>query len=142
MNALRPGEIRVCDYILCKLLLESNVGCVDARIGIILTEHSDPGANWKRSRRNCRRYNDAWIGWQVAARSVKEPTWKTSCCDRLLLNAICSDRADLRQHILTRVVDSPTSSQNGLAIASGVPSEAYTRLEHFLLIMNRPVGWK
>src|SRR5262245_40520167 len=100
MNALRPGEICIGNHILRELLLEGSVGRVDARIGIVLTEYGHAGADWKRSRRNCGRYNNAWICRQIAAGSVKEAARETARRDRLLLDAIRGDRTDLRQHIL------------------------------------------
>src|SRR5215510_5782574 len=110
MNTLGPCEIGIGNQILGELLLKSGVRRVNTRIGIVLTKDGDTRTNRKGSRRNCGRYNDAWVCRQIASGSVKKTTRESSCSDRLLLDAIRGDGTDLRQHVLPRVIDSPTPS--------------------------------
>src|SRR5439155_21749635 len=143
MNALRPGEIHIGDDILRYSLLEGGVSRINPWIRIVFTEYGHAGSDRKRSRRNRRRHNDAGVRRKIAARRIEKPaSWRQAGRDRLLLDAIRRDRADLRQHVLTSVVDSPAATQDRPPVSCGVPGKAQARLKHLFLIVNRPIGWK
>src|SRR5207249_4226224 len=142
VHALRPGEIHIGDYILRYSLLEGGVSRVNAWIRIIFTEYGHACSDRKSSRRNRRRHDHTRVRRKIAARRIEKPAGKSAGRDRLLLDAVRRDGAHLRQHVLTRVVDSPAATQDRPPVPCGVPGKTQARLKHFLLIVNRPIGWK
>src|SRR5213594_2802140 len=142
MNTLRPGEVHIGDHILRYSLLEGGVSRVDAWIHIVFTEYGHACSDRKSSRRNRRRHDHTRVRRKIAARRIEKPAGKSSGHERLLLDAVRRDRAHLRQHVLTRVVDSPAASQDRPPVPCGIPGKAQARLKHLFLIVNRPIGWK
>src|SRR4030095_2567115 len=65
-----------------------------------------------------------------------------ACGKRLLLDTVRGDRADLRQHVLPRIEDTPACPESRLSVPTNVPCEAESRLKHLVLVGNFPVRGK
>src|SRR4029079_19784678 len=137
MHTLRVSEIHIYRNIRCYLLLECHIGCIDARVRVVTTEHSHAGeqrelsgwrrrTNWSKPRPDRRRR---------AKQSDVVRAYKVSS----LLSAVGRKRTDLAQHILARVVDSPARAQNRLPSLGDIPGHPDPRLEFLFLIVKSSV---
>ena len=88
---------------------------------VIPVEDSDPGELRKAACRWKRYGGDARVD-------------RGDASDGLLLDTVGGDSANLGEHVLARVEDSPATAQGGLAAAEDVEREANARLKLFGLI--------
>src|SRR5687768_17613734 len=143
MDAFRMRVVEIERPVGCYLLFEADVHCVDARVFVIATKHAHTAETWERvantavdARRDSRRRRrDTRPHWTRHAqrddRRIQE--------DRLLLHAVRRDRSDLRQHVLSRVVDAGARANDRFAFLRDIPGESHTRLPLALLIRERSV---
>src|SRR5229473_4050068 len=150
MYAFRHSEIRVDRVVTDELLLETDVGRVDARIGVILAENGHARLEGKCSWRKRLDGRDSRVRWRrttrrifaasARGRSHRERKETCACGDLLLLDAVRGNGADLRQHILACIENAITRAQDGLALAANVPGKTDAGLKFLVLIWELSGG--
>src|ERR1700738_2763635 len=130
MHALRMREVEVDRKVFGNLLLERNVRGIDSRICIVLTK--DPHARAERNATARSGGNNVRPGRWLRRSSEAGEREGRGAGDTKLLGAVVGDRTNLRQHILSPVIDSIARSQKRVALLGDIPSEANTRLKLFL----------
>src|SRR5262245_11524547 len=110
MHAFCVSKVCVDRPIWCDFLLKRHVGSVDTRVRVIAAEDAYAGEQgeltWGRRSSDRRKTRPYWCrreaqSYVVCARKV---------CP--LLSSIGGNRTNLTQHVLTRIVNSPTRPKN------------------------------
>src|SRR5262245_5642744 len=130
MDALGMSEVREESPVRRYFLFERNVRGVDPGVRIIPAEDSNTAKTreWVRTAALCRGCNES------RPHRENRRVCEQAAGNRLLLDAVGCYRTNLRQHILPRVVDSPTRSQHRPALLCQIPGESNAWLEHLLLV--------
>ena len=130
VNTLGPSEVGVRGVVANELLFVADVHGVNARVGVVLAENGDIDSD--RNSSGGRRI----VNW------TRIRAERRTCGERLLLDAVGGDGADLSQHVLASVIDASIGAKCGLAVTKDVPRKTKARLEHFVLVGNFSVRRK
>src|ERR1051325_2874869 len=123
MHALRMREIKKDGHVVADLLLELRIRGVNSGVCVVTTEYANTTETWERI-----------IKWTSSTEVIDCVAGTGTRCDesrpggrrhakrdqlrahknRLLLDTIGSDRPNLRQHVLTSVVNSIARSEHRL----------------------------
>src|SRR6202022_1794222 len=114
MHTLRPCQIDVAGPAGEDFLLVGQIGSVNSRVGVILTEHGHAGELWERPGRQ-------WGHWHGIGICRKNPI--KAAVDFLLLYAVRRDGSHLRQHVLPSIVNAPASTYRGFAVPLNAPGK-------------------
>src|SRR5438034_4580132 len=139
-------EIEIYRPVLSDLLLERDIGGINARVLVITAENANATKTrnrigerarhrkvmYRRTRARGRRY-------QTRPRRSNKRIGKQAAGDRLLLHAIRCYRADLRQHVLACAIDAIACPKDALLIICDVPRESDSWLPHLLIARQRSV---
>src|SRR5262249_50319446 len=105
VHSLGPCKVEVPGPAGPQLLFITNVGRVDARVRIVSTEHSNAGPRRRRS--SWRRIVDRSGVLAEDGRRAK----RRAGSERLLLNTVGGNSADLGKHILASVENTPARTK-------------------------------